>query len=249
MLKRTAVLLGIVVLLLGGASFASAEAKSMDQSCFLFVNGKQIDLQSVDPAQLNKDVSALINQVLAQFKGFVPKSGEQQGKGNQAEKPVLQPAPQKPQQPQQSKNDQPAQNQNGSGSKPASSVSLNANEQKMVQLVNQERQKQGLAPLKVNGELVKVARAKAQDMIDKGYFGHHSPTYGSPDEMLKKFGVSYRYMGENLAGNSSVEGAHQSLMNSPGHRANILNGNFNQVGIGVVDGGPYGKMFVQLFTD
>ena len=117
----------------------------------------------------------------------------------------------------------------------------------MIDLVNKERTQRGLQPLKVNLEVTKVARVKAQDMIDKNYFSHQSPTYGSPFEMLNKFGIQYRTAGENLAGNQTVAAAHQGLMNSEGHRANILNGNYTEIGIGVVDGGPYGKMFVQLF--
>ncbi|MGB9904169.1 MAG: CAP domain-containing protein, partial [Desulfotomaculales bacterium] len=120
-------------------------------------------------------------------------------------------------------------------------------EQKMVALVNQERAKYGLAPLKVNMELVRVARLKAQDMVENNYFSHTSPTYGSPFEMMKQFGISYRTAGENLAGAPSVEVAHQSLMNSSGHRANILNPSFTQVGIGVAEGSVYGKIFVQMF--
>lgn len=124
---------------------------------------------------------------------------------------------------------------------------LTAEEQQMVNLVNAERQKRGLQPLKVNLELTKVARVKAKDMIDNNYFSHHSPTYGSPFDMMRQFGISYRTAGENLAGNQTVERAHQALMNSDGHRANILNPNYTEVGIGIVAGGPYGKMFVQLF--
>ncbi|KYG32392.1 CAP domain-containing protein [Alkalihalobacillus trypoxylicola] len=120
-------------------------------------------------------------------------------------------------------------------------------EQEMVNLVNQERQQRGLAPLTINNELTKVARVKAQDMIDNNYFDHQSPTYGSPFDMLNHFGISYRTAGENLAGNQSVGAAHQALMNSQGHRENILNSNYTEVGIGVIDGGRYGKMFVQLF--
>ncbi len=126
-------------------------------------------------------------------------------------------------------------------------ASVSAEEQQMVDLVNQERQQRGLAPLKINEELTKVARVKAQDMIDNNYFDHQSPTYGSPFDMLQHFGVSYRTAGENLAGNQTVGAAHQALMNSQGHRENILNSNYTEVGIGIIDGGPYGKMFVQLF--
>ncbi|MFC0560877.1 CAP domain-containing protein [Halalkalibacter alkalisediminis] len=126
---------------------------------------------------------------------------------------------------------------------------LTQDEQQLVDLVNQERIQRGLSPLQVNEQLTEVARVKAQDMIDQQYFSHHSPTYGSPFDMLTQFGVSYRTAGENLAGNHTVEAAHQALMNSEGHRANILNGEYGEVGIGIIEGGPYGKMFVQLFKD
>lgn len=124
---------------------------------------------------------------------------------------------------------------------------LTAEEQQMLNLVNQERQSQGLQPLKANLELTKVARVKAKDMIANNYFSHQSPTYGSPFDMMKQFGISYRTAGENLAGNQTVQKAHTALMNSEGHRANILKPAFTEVGIGIVSGGPYGKMFVQMF--
>ncbi|HYF96340.1 MAG TPA: CAP domain-containing protein, partial [Symbiobacteriaceae bacterium] len=99
---------------------------------------------------------------------------------------------------------------------------LTAEEQQMLNLVNSERAKAGLPALKADLEMTKVARLKSQDMIDRNYFSHQSPTYGSPFDMLTRFGVSYRTAGENIAGNGSVSGAHTSLMNSSGHRANIL---------------------------
>ena len=117
----------------------------------------------------------------------------------------------------------------------------------MVSLVNQERTKAGLQQMKVDTTLVNLARKKSQDMIDKNYFGHTSPTYGSPFNMLKQAGVSYYTAGENLAGAGSVESAHSMLMASPGHRANILNSRFNNFGVGIAKGGPYGNMFTQLF--
>ena len=147
-----------------------------------------------------------------------------------------QPAPQQPQPaPQQPDTTAPAQ------------AGLTADEKKMLDLVNAERTQRGLAPLTANLEVTKVARIKAQDMIDNNYFSHNSPVYGSPFDMLKRFGISYRTAGENLAGNRSVDDAHNKLMNSSGHRANILNGSFKEVGIGIVNGGPYGKIMVQLF--
>jgi uncharacterized YkwD family protein len=117
----------------------------------------------------------------------------------------------------------------------------------MISLVNQERQRAGLKALAVDQRLVRLARLKSQDMVDKGYFSHQSPTYGSPFDMMKNAGVSYRWAGENLAGAGSVDRAHESLMNSSGHRANILRPEFTHIGIGVVSGGPYGKMYTQMF--
>ncbi|WP_409347259.1 peptidoglycan-binding protein [Paenibacillus sp. MBLB4367] len=124
---------------------------------------------------------------------------------------------------------------------------LSAEEQQMVDLVNQERQKAGLKPLAVDTQLSHSARLKSKDMVDLNYFSHDSPTYGSPFDMMKQFGISYRTAGENIACNSSVSKAHTSLMNSQGHRENILKSSFTHIGIGIVDGGPCGKMFTQQF--
>lgn len=124
---------------------------------------------------------------------------------------------------------------------------LTADENKMLELVNAEREKVGLAPLENDMRLVEISRKKSKDMIEKNYFAHTSPTYGTPFDALKNNGISYRYAGENLAGAPTVLQAHTSLMNSSGHRANILNPNFTHIGIGIVDGGPYGKMYTQTF--
>ncbi len=124
---------------------------------------------------------------------------------------------------------------------------LTAMEQQMVNLVNQERVNQGLKPLEVDMRLVKAARLKSQDMIDKNYTSHISPTYGSPFDMLKSMGITYKTAGENIAGAGTVERAHTNLMNSSGHRANILYTGYTKIGIGIVQGGPYGLMITQLF--
>jgi len=125
---------------------------------------------------------------------------------------------------------------------------LTPNENQMLQMVNAERVKKGLNPLKLDMEITKVARLKSQDMIDNNYFSHNSPTYGSPFDMMQKYGIKYIYAGENLSGNSSIQGAHESLMNSQGHRENILNSNFTHIGIGVKEGSKYGKMITQMFV-
>ncbi len=124
---------------------------------------------------------------------------------------------------------------------------LSAEEQQMVNLVNGERQKRGLASLKVDLELARVARFKSQDMVSNNYFSHQSPTYGSPFEMMRKFGLSFTAAAENIACNQSVSTAHQALMNSQGHRDNILNSDYTYIGIGIVNGGACGKMFTQQF--
>lgn len=125
---------------------------------------------------------------------------------------------------------------------------LTAEEQQMLNLVNGERAKAGLGALKADLTLTKVARLKSQDMINRNYFSHQSPTYGSPFDMMKSFGVTYNTAGENLAGNSTVSAAHTALMNSAGHRANILKSSFTHVGIGIIKGGQYGMMFTQMFV-
>lgn len=84
-------------------------------------------------------------------------------------------------------------------------------------------------------------------MVDNNYFSHTSPIYGSPFDMLKSYGISYKTAGENIAGNSSNSGAVNAWMNSEGHRANILNSSFNYTGIGVVKSPEYGKIYVQMF--
>ena len=107
-------------------------------------------------------------------------------------------------------------------------VSLTQDEKETFDLINQERKKAGLTELKIDNEVQRVARIKAQDMSDNNYFSHTSPTYGSPFEMLQSFKVSYKTAGENIAGNSNNKAAVEAWMNSSGHKANILNSNFTR---------------------
>ncbi|WP_142415693.1 CAP domain-containing protein [Hathewaya massiliensis] len=107
-------------------------------------------------------------------------------------------------------------------------------QQEVLNLVNAERAKAGLKPLKLNAELNKVATLKSQDMATKNYFSHTSPTYGSPFDMMSKFGISYRTAGENIAmGQRTPSEVMNGWMNSAGHRANILNGSFTDLGVGI----------------
>lgn len=113
----------------------------------------------------------------------------------------------------------------------------------MVQLVNSERIRAGVPALTVNGGLTHMARIKSQDMITGGYFSHQSPAYGSPFDMMKTFGISFRTAGENIAMNQSVQAAHSALMNSEDHRTNILNAAFREVGVGIVSDG-HGNLYI-----
>lgn len=124
---------------------------------------------------------------------------------------------------------------------------MTSDEQEVFNLINKQRTANGLSALKVNSEVQRVAKIKAQDMVNNSYFSHNSPTYGSPFEMLQSFKVSYKTAGENIAGNSSNSGAVNAWMNSSGHKANILNSSFNYTGIGVVSSPKYGKVYVQMF--
>lgn len=110
-------------------------------------------------------------------------------------------------------------------------------EQQVVDLVNKYRAENGLKPLKINSSVSRVAQAKSEDMKDKNYFDHISPTYGSPFEMLKSFGISYKTAGENIAkGQKTAEAVVNAWMNSEGHRKNILNANYEEIGVGYATG-------------
>lgn len=127
------------------------------------------------------------------------------------------------------------------------SSTLTSDELEVFNLINQQRANNGLPALKIDSEVQRVARIKAQDMVDNNYFSHNSPTYGSPFQMLNSFKISYKTAGENIAGNSSNSSAVTAWMNSSGHKANILNSSFNYTGIGVVKSSKYGKVYVQMF--
>ncbi len=151
----------------------------------------------------------------------------------------------------------PSSNTSGSGStssgdktplKPPTNNTDNAMAKKVLDLVNIERKKAGLSPLKLNTEVTSVAQVKSDDMAKNGYFDHNSPTYGSPFAMLTSFGVSYRTAGENIAkGQQTPEAVMKAWMNSTGHRENILSPKFKELGVGYTanNGSP---VWVQIFV-
>jgi uncharacterized protein YkwD/uncharacterized membrane protein required for colicin V production len=124
-----------------------------------------------------------------------------------------------------------------------------ADEERMLEMVNAERIKADLAPLAMDSTLRALARDYARDLFMRGYFSHTSKEGLSPFDRMRHAQIIYGLAGENLALAPTLEQAHEGLMTSPGHRANILNPGFRKLGIGVLDGGIYGKMFVQEFTD
>ena len=128
---------------------------------------------------------------------------------------------------------------------PLTDSSVTSFEREVVRLVNAERVKQGLPTLTYDWQLSRVARIKSQDMKDNKYFSHTSPTYGSPFQMMKSFGITYKTAGENIArGQATPAAVVSAWMNSSGHRANILNSSFTHIGVGYV---PDGKYWTQMF--
>ncbi len=165
----------------------------------------------------------------------------------QAPKQTTQPKPQPKPTPQPQPQPQPQPETPPATETPGTELEVSKEEQELLNLVNKARADAGLEPLKFDMELMKVARLKAKDMVEKNYFSHQSPTYGSPFDMMRQFNIEFRTAGENIAGNRTVEGAFQAWMNSEGHRKNILNGKFNYTGIGIVESKSYGLILVQMF--
>lgn len=130
---------------------------------------------------------------------------------------------------------------------PTVDSSVTSFESEVVRLVNEERAKHGLKALTSDWQLSRVARIKSQDMKDNGYFSHTSPVYGSPFDMMKSFGISYKRAGENIAkGQATPQSVVKAWMNSSGHRANILNSSYTHIGVGYVKSGNYWtQMFIQ----
>lgn len=223
-------------IMFSGAAFNKAEAASVQCN-----PTNQVTYQVVSQA----DAQKMIQQYFAKYNIQFPVQWTQvynQPQWNTVKAPTQQPkttvSAQKPSQPTQSKTT--TANKTATAQPTQSSSSVSAYEKKVVELTNAERAKQGLAPLTLDTELSKVARIKSQDMKDKNYFDHNSPTYGSPFDMMKSFGISYKSAGENIAmGQTTPEQVVQAWMDSPGHRANIMNSSFTHIGVGYVASGNY----------
>lgn len=130
---------------------------------------------------------------------------------------------------------------------PAGTSAISEIERRVVELTNEQRRKHGLRDLTIDETLSRVAKTKAVDMSNNKYFSHTSPTYGSPFDMMRDFGVSYKSAGENIAmGQTTAEQVVNAWMNSEGHRKNILNANYTHIGVGFSKEGNYWvQMFIQ----
>lgn len=122
-------------------------------------------------------------------------------------------------------------------------------ERELLDLTNHERESRGIRPLMLDETILPVARSHSTDMFKRSYFSHMTPDGITPAERMINGNVDFLLSGENLAFAPTTKLAHQGLMNSPGHRENILRAEFSRVGIGVIDGGIYGKMYTQNFAD
>lgn len=128
---------------------------------------------------------------------------------------------------------------------PSADPGIADHEQEVIRLVNDIRKGNGLKALTYDWELSRVARYKSQDMKDNRYFAHNSPVYGTPYQMMRSFGISFRTAGENIAkGYATPQAVVNGWMNSSGHRANILNASYTHIGVGYVSGGNY---WTQMF--
>ena len=128
------------------------------------------------------------------------------------------------------------------------STDFSSYQQQVLDLVNAERTKRGIAALTLDSSLSSVATKKSQDMVNKNYFDHTSPTYGSPFDMMKQVGISYRTAGENIAkGQKTPQEVVTAWMNSEGHRKNILNPDFTNLGVGIAKDSNGTTYWTQMF--
>jgi uncharacterized YkwD family protein len=118
---------------------------------------------------------------------------------------------------------------------------------RILKLVNTERAKFGIQPLKMNSSLCRLAELKSEEMVQKNYFSHQSPNHGSAFDMMRSYGINYMIAGENLAIDKDADYAHNAWMNSKAHKENILNPSFTQIGIGICAKGNSSYVYTQMF--
>ncbi|MDA1062226.1 MAG: CAP domain-containing protein [Chloroflexi bacterium] len=132
---------------------------------------------------------------------------------------------------------------------PAPTPAISTDEARMAELINAERVRAGLGALRLDPQMSAVARAHSRDMTDRRYFGHTNPDGDSPFDRMRAADIPFGAAAENIAGSSGVDRAHGMLMNSSGHRSNILGGDFTRIGVGIATNPEYGWTFTQVFAD
>ena len=231
--KLTSTMLAIAVMLsLSIPAFAADCRNPVQTACGSELLWQLVSGGSCGETANGNQLGDLLNRLLSQYFGGTAAGGAGSSQPSRPETPSQPSEPGTPSQPE----------------KPAGGTSsaANAYESEVIRLVNAERAKAGLGALQEDALLTRTARMKSQDMHDVGYFDHTRPTYGTPFQLMKSQGVTYRTAGENIAmGYRTPEAVVNAWMNSPGHRANILNASYTKLGVGYVASGNY---WTQHFT-
>ncbi len=238
------------------ADFTSMSSENYPHTKAVLVRDAQYAYTKIGPNEIND----FQDQFGQQFDELTPQLGEQAlpptaqqpqgqmqnpGQNNRLQMPQAQPqtpAPNNNQKPVQQQPKQPANKQGTTNN----GASISRFAQQVITLTNQERAKQGLPALTADAKLSSVAQKKAEDMQAKHYFSHTSPTYGSPFDMMRDFGVTYKSAGENIAqGQRTPQEVVQAWMNSEGHRKNIMSRDFTHIGVGFEQAGNHwSQMFI-----
>ncbi|WP_346725794.1 CAP domain-containing protein [Alteribacter keqinensis] len=232
----------------------SSDKTNVDSQNFPHTKAIQIQdakfLTDVDPDQLHPD--DLYNIVRDELNIQLPEAGtppvqqpETDGPQEPANPPVSDPQEEQAQQPDPGQ-EQPQEEAGQEEPQPDTSGELKEFERQVIELTNAERRNNGLSELDTNIDLCMVAREKSRDMQQNNYFSHTSPTYGSPFDMMRDFGIQYNAAGENIAqGQPTPEQVVQQWMASAGHRENILSNSYNQIGVGYESqGNHWTQMFI-----
>lgn len=136
----------------------------------------------------------------------------------------------------------------GSTPSDTNSTSELSNVELVLKLINDARQKAGVAPLKLGATLPKLAELKAEDMVKNSYFAHTSKTYGTPFKMMEDYNIDYNTAGENIAGNPNIKAAVESWLASSTHKQNLLSSSYQYIGIGIAKSPTYGYIIVAMFV-
>ncbi|WP_054860395.1 CAP domain-containing protein [Gracilibacillus sp. JCM 18860] len=268
MLKKVGIGIALAGTVLFGSAFSQQDVEAEQQAHIQSKINSNIDWTKIQNGDIQSLIDKLCNnlsngeeQSNKQKQEDKAKEQEQQTEQNteqEKQQPVAKEEPKKEQKeepkeepateqkaPEQTNNNTEQAKEPSNTQEQNDTEQLSQFEQQVVALTNEERQKQGLSALEIDTELSKVAREKSNDMATNGYFSHNSPTYGSPFDMMKQFGISYKTAGENIAkGQQTPEEVVNAWMNSEGHRANILNPDFTHIGVGYVE---QGNVWTQQF--